>query len=154
TRSRIFEPFFTTKGLGKGTGLGLSTVYGIVKQSDGHIEVASEPGAGAAFKVYFPRIVAEGEDRMLGLAVAPHALHGRETILIVEDEDQVRSIVRHTLTLHGYRTLEARTGKEALGLGLQRLADVDLLVTDIVMPEIGGPELVRRLADQGAHVAV
>jgi len=144
TQSRIFEPFYTTKGVGKGTGLGLSTVYGIVQQSDGHIEVYSEPGRGAAFKVYLPRIDTASE--RLSLA-APQAqpTRGTETILVVEDEEQVRYVIRQTLELSGYSVIEAPDGRRALELCEQPGFRIDLVVTDIVMPELGGPELVRRL---------
>jgi len=140
TRERVFEPFFTTKEQGKGTGLGLSTVFGIVKQSGGSIFVYSEPGRGATFKLYFPR---SGEHRAVSEprmpAVQPSARG--ETILVAEDDDQVRAVVRRVLSRGGYRVLEARSGGEALAIAERHLESIDLLLTDVVMPEMGGPEL-------------
>jgi CheY-like chemotaxis protein len=144
-QARIFEPFFTTKPVGQGTGLGLSTVYGIVKQSDGFIWVYSEPALGTTFKIYLPRV---GAGRRLAAAGdgAAATRGGSETILIVEDEDMVRSLASRGLREHGYTVLEARHGADAL----QRLAlqptSVDLVISDVVMPEMGGRELGRRLA--------
>jgi CheY-like chemotaxis protein len=143
TRARIFEPFFTTKERGKGTGLGLSTVFGIMKQSGGAVDVVSRPGHGATFNVYFP-LVDAALDRPCASAPSP-TLHGTETILLVEDEDSVRTVVRSILSRHGYKVLEARTPEEALSLS-KRHAEIDLLISDIVMPRIDGPELSRRIA--------
>jgi PAS domain S-box-containing protein len=142
TKSRLFEPFFTTKGVGKGTGLGLATVYGIVKQSGGFIDVESEPGEGATFTVYLPAVLGEVEARREEEAPKP-AARGAETILLVEDEKLVRRYVATVLGGAGYRVLVADDPHEAL-----ELADgepVDLLLTDVVMPKIGGPELAARL---------
>jgi CheY-like chemotaxis protein len=144
-RSHVFEPFFTTKGPGKGTGLGLATVYGIVKQSGGFISVYSEPGRGTVFKMYFP--VAE-ERIAMGKSfsgVKPMS-RGTETILLVEDEDAVRSMVRVVLKQAGYTVLEASRGNEAIRLAGDHPGPVHLLITDVVMPEMGGRELVERLA--------
>jgi CheY-like chemotaxis protein len=143
-RAHIFEPFFTTKGLGKGTGLGLATVYGIVKQSGGFIYVYSEPVRGTAFKMYFP--VAEGG---VSTGKSLHGLkpmaRGTETILLVEDEDAVRSMVRVVLQQAGYTVLEASRGTEAIRLAGAHPGPVHLLITDVVMPEMGGRQLVERL---------
>jgi two-component system cell cycle sensor histidine kinase/response regulator CckA len=144
TLTRIFEPFFTTKEIGKGTGLGLATVYGIVKQSGGNIWVYSEPGRGATFKIYLPRVeetsAAEEPHRH---AAAPTT--GSETVLLVEDEDAVRFLVRNILESKGYRVLEARSGTEALSLCERHTGPLHLLLTDLVMPEMGGCELAEQL---------
>jgi len=143
TRSHLFEPFFTTKELGKGTGLGLSTVYGIVQQSGGQLEVWSEPGRGTSFQIRLPRT----EDQIEAPAAALPALPpGRETILLVEDEDGVRSLTRAILERSGYEVLEASNGVEALRLAASRAEGIDLLLTDVVMPEMDGRSLARRLA--------
>src|SRR5919112_2490748 len=145
TRSRIFEPFFTTKEPGKGTGLGLSTVYGIVKQSGGHIWVYSEIGRGTTFKLYFPLhrgpVPAPQMPRM-----APLPPRGAgATILLVEDEPSVRSTVRRLLERHEYRVLEAGNGQDALALIAARKGEVDLVLSDMVMPGMGGTELAGRV---------
>ena len=143
-QARLFEPFFTTKEFGKGTGLGLATVYGIVKQSGGYIWVYSEPGRGATFKVYLPRVEQAGEP-----VAAPQpparALGGTETILLAEDEAAVRNLARRVLEKHGYKLLLAATGRDGVQVAEQHAAPIDLLVTDVVMPEMGGRELAQRL---------
>ncbi len=145
TRARIFEPFFTTKGPGRGTGLGLAMVYGFVKQSGGHVEVESEVGRGTTFKVYLPR---SDETAPSGLpAPGPLTLPGgRETILLVEDQDAVRAFARHVLLAGGYTVLEARDGEEALRVAQQCPGPIDLLVTDVMMPRMSGPHLAEQLA--------
>ncbi len=143
TRARIFEPFFTTKGDGKGTGLGLSTVYGIVTQSDGQIDVVSSPGRGAAFRLYFPVCAEACSARQTGEHFG--ALAGTETVLLVEDEEAVRALVRSTLESQGYQMLEARNGDEAFQLALRYGGAIHLLVTDMVMPGMGGRQLAERL---------
>jgi CheY-like chemotaxis protein len=144
TQSHIFEPFFTTKEKGKGTGLGLSTVYGIVRQSGGYIEVESKPGRGATFKIYFPRVDGTVEETG-GETVAADSIRGRETVLLVEDEPGVRRLVNDTLRLHGYTVLEARHGIEALLTGAKHMGPIHLLLTDVVMPQMSGPEVAEKL---------
>jgi two-component system, cell cycle sensor histidine kinase and response regulator CckA len=144
TQTRIFEPFFTTKEVGKGTGLGLSIVFGIAQQAGGSVWVYSEPGKGTTFKVYLPRV--EGEVDVLRTPVSPENLRGTETILLVEDEEQVRAVVLNILRRQGYHVLPARDGAEALLLCERHSQPIDLLVTDVVMPRMSGPELARRLA--------
>jgi two-component system cell cycle sensor histidine kinase/response regulator CckA len=144
---RIFEPFFTTKEKGKGTGLGLATIYGIVKQSGGHISVRSEPGAGAQFSIFLPRAAATAE----GPEAAPRSpeqLRGRETLLLVEDEDAVRESERECLEQQGYTVLAAADGLAALELAAGCGREIQLLVTDVVMPKMSGSELGQRLLAQ------
>ncbi|MBA2457966.1 MAG: PAS domain S-box protein [Gemmatimonadales bacterium] len=144
TQGRIFEPFFTTKEPGKGTGLGLSTVYGIVEQSGGHITVASTLGRGATFTIHLPRY--EGPDSALPTRRDRRSLPGgTETLLLVEDETAVRSSARRLLERHGYAVLEARHGADALRVVDEAEREVDLVLTDLVMPEMGGHELVEHL---------
>jgi signal transduction histidine kinase len=145
TQTHIFEPFFTTKGPRKGTGLGLAMVYGIVKQSGGNIWVYSEPGKGASFKIYLPRIEGPIDGSQAGSSL-PAPVHGVETILLVEDEDSVRDLTRDILEAHGYTVLEARHGAEALRISEQHSGAIDLMLTDVVMPEMGGREVAERLA--------
>jgi len=145
TLGRIFEPFFTTKDIGKGTGLGLATVYGIVKQHEGWLEVNSEPGKGSTFDVFLPasdKVPAFAEEKASAAPVAG----GSETILIVEDEPVLRSMARDILEECGYRILEASSGREALDVWNQRANEIDLLLTDMVMPDgVSGADLVVQL---------
>jgi two-component system cell cycle sensor histidine kinase/response regulator CckA len=145
TRERLFEPFFTTKRLGKGTGLGLSMVYGIVKQSGGNIWVYSEVGRGTTFKVYLPRVDEGAPEYKRGLEVQ-EAARGTETILLAEDEEMVRRLAREVLEAFGYKVLEAANGGSALLICERNEGVIDLLVTDVVMPEMSGRELADRLS--------
>jgi two-component system, cell cycle sensor histidine kinase and response regulator CckA len=143
SQARVFEPFFTTKGKGKGTGLGLSTVFGIVKQSGGSVWLYSEPGKGTTFKVFLPS-VDEPTALIQGLD-SPLMVRGSETILLVEDDDQVRLATSGILRQSGYQVLEARSAGEAL-LQAEKNSTIDLLLTDVVMPQMSGPELAKRIA--------
>jgi len=146
TRANIFEPFFTTKEKGKGTGLGLSTVYGIVKQSSGYIWVYSEPGKGTTFKIFLPRVKME-EDEPSAVEVSPDTLRGDETILLVEDDPDVREVAEVILTQYGYQVIKAGSGEEALRLIRKNDHDIQLMITDVVMPGMSGRELVEKMAD-------
>ena len=144
TKARIFEPFFTTKERGKGTGLGLATVYGIIKQSGGCVWVESEPGSGARFDVYLPRVDEDPEDSAAEETDAAPARR-RKTVLVVEDEDGVRELASSFLQSAGYTVLTARDGTEALSIAERSEDPVHLLLTDVVMPKMRGPELAKRL---------
>jgi two-component system cell cycle sensor histidine kinase/response regulator CckA len=144
TQARIFEPFFTTKEKGKGTGLGLSTVYGIIKQSGGYVFVQSEINRGTVFTIYFPR-VDEPSEAVGATPVALAAVGGTETVLLVEDEDSVRQLVRETLESRGYRVLEAANGTDALALAAAHTDPIHLVITDVIMPGLSGHELVQQL---------
>ena len=146
TRARVFEPFFTTKDPGKGSGLGLSTVYGIVQQSGGAVWVYSEPGQGAVFKVYLPRIDADVESTTDDAAPSTATPRGTETILLVEDQEEVRELARDILLEHGYTVLEAGDPEEAWPVFDKHRATIDLLLTDVVMPRASGRQLADRLA--------
>ena len=142
TKARMFEPFFTTKPPGRGTGLGLSTVYGIVKQSGGNIWLYSEPGRGTTFKIYLPTVAALPED--IGKVVPVEAArHGGGTVLVVEDDDQLRRLTHRALAARGYTVLEADRGRAALDIARRHKGMIDLLLTDVVMPDTNG----RKLAD-------
>ena len=142
-RRHLFEPFFTTKQLGKGTGLGLSTVHGIVRQSGGSIEVYSEVGAGTVFKVYLP-VAGAAEEEELVLTL-PTTLTGAETVLVVEDEREVREFAVTVLTGFGYHVLEAASPHEALMLCQSESGDIHLMLTDVVMPQMSGRQLAESI---------
>ncbi len=143
-RARAFDPFYTTKEIGKGTGLGLAMVYTIVKQAGGHIDLETRRGAGTTFRIYLPRVMSPTVTPFDGTpSVRPKA--GSETVLLVEDEDMVRKVVRRTLLGQGYNVIEASNGKEALALALEDPARISLVLTDVMMPLMGGPELARQL---------
>jgi CheY-like chemotaxis protein len=144
TRQQIFEPFFTTKEPGKGTGLGLSTVFGIIKQHGGNVWVYSEPDKGTTFKIYLPQVESTGETP----ETAPTeiaSIYGTETILVVEDEEMVRRLVCETLSACGYEVLEAQSPNDALRLASERKGTFDLLLTDIIMPEMNGRDMYQKM---------
>lgn len=151
--AHVFEPFYTTKEEDKGTGLGLATVYGIVKQNGGFIWVYSEPGLGTTFKIYLPRIQS---------AIAPASIatpaqdspHGCETLLLVEDEVAVRESTREFLTRRGYTVLEASNGEEALRVSREYCGPIELMISDVVMPQMSGPNLAERLAAERPQMKV
>jgi len=153
TQEHIFEPFFTTKAPGEGTGLGLATVYGVVKQSGGNVWVYSEPGRGTTFKIYLPRV--DGEASAGEAAREPAAsARGHETVLVVEDTADLRETIREVLEERGYRVLAAADGEKALALVAERTGPIELLLTDVVMPKLGGAELARRVAELRPEIRV
>ncbi len=151
TRAHLFEPFFTTKGQGRGTGLGLSIVFGIVKQSGGNIEIYSEPGRGTSVKVYLPR-VDQGE--VMEAEYPAATPRGTETILLVEDEDMVRKLVRETLEREGYKLLDAAGPLEAQKIVHEYRGPIHLMITDVVMPKLSGRELADRVSDARPEMKV
>jgi nitrogen-specific signal transduction histidine kinase/CheY-like chemotaxis protein len=150
----IFDPFFTTKGLGEGTGLGLSTVYGIVKQSGGNVLVESEQGLGATFRVYFPLAAPTPAEETMARQQASRSVRGRETVLVVEDASLVREFTAHILKDMGYQVHTACNGRDALQLLDHTASNVDLVITDTVMPEIGGRELERSIRARSSKLPV
>jgi CheY-like chemotaxis protein len=145
TLSHIFEPFFTTKETGKGTGLGLSIVYGIVQQSEGHIWVYSEPNLGTTFKIFLPSLKEAGNVPSEATAESKAKVTGTETILLVEDDEAIRKLAVRLLCNHGYKVLEAEDGIAALKLVQEYDAKIHLLISDVVMPRMGGPELAGQI---------
>lgn len=145
TLARVFEPFFSTKGLGKGTGLGLSTVYGIVRQSGGSLWVYSEEGSGTIFKIYLPRATDPAQRLQGNTAPKEELKGGDETILLAEDNDSVRQLTRQILEAHGYKVLEAQNGTDALQLANRHSGNIQMLLTDVVMPGMSGKILSEHL---------
>jgi PAS domain S-box-containing protein len=143
TKARIFEPFFTTKPTGQGTGLGLSTVYGIVKQSGGHVSVQSAPGKGSTFTIFMPRVDEPVETR--DKTQAPDVAGGAESILVAEDEENVRRLIRRVIEHSGYHVLMASTPHEAIDIAKHHPGPIDLLLTDVIMPEMTGPALAAQI---------
>jgi CheY-like chemotaxis protein len=144
TQAHIFEPFFTTKEMGRGTGLGLATVYGVVKQSEGYIWVYSEPGHGATFKIHLPRAESAAAPAVAAPRVA-HAVHGNETLLVVEDSDSLRELAGTILEGAGYTVLEARNGTEALEVAARHTGTIHALLSDVIMPGMSGRVLAEKL---------
>jgi two-component system, cell cycle sensor histidine kinase and response regulator CckA len=144
TIAHIFEPFFTTKEVGKGTGLGLSTVYGVVKQSNGYIWVYSEPGQGSVFRIYLPQVV-ESADQIRPDESPTEPLRGTETVLLVEDEPSVRTLTRIMLEQNGYTVLEAENGANAIAIAKEHQGHIHLLLTDVLMPKMNGPEVSEKV---------
>jgi len=151
-KARIFEPFFTTKCVGKGTGLGLAVVHGIVSQSDGQIELRSEPGSGTTFKIYLPAV--EGEASTMEAVESAEPLRGKEIILLVEDEENVRGLVSLVLRAYGYEVLVATDGRDALRLAKSHAGAIDLLLTDVVMPHLSGRQVADALQPQFPRMKV
>jgi CheY-like chemotaxis protein len=153
-RDRIFEPFFTTKKIGEGTGLGLSMVFGVVKQSEGHIAVSSQPQAGTSFEILLPRCRDGESDKSRRASETGLETRGDATILLVEDDDDVRSLISETLAAKGYKVLEAGNGEMALAMSASVTQDIHLLITDVIMPRMGGRELAERLCRQRPDLRV
>jgi CheY-like chemotaxis protein len=144
TLSHVFEPFFTTKDVGKGTGLGLATVYGIVKQNDGFIDLRSEPGQGTVFTIYLPRHLEKGVRERTD-AMVPTIHPGQETILVVEDESPLLNVTQRMLERRGYNVLTANTPGQAIQVAREHAGNIDLLITDVVMPEMNGRDLAKNI---------
>ena len=154
TRKRVFEPFFTTKEMGKGVGLGLSTVYGIVKQSGGYIWVDSELGKGSIFSLYFPKVNKPIQNNGTHEKDVIESYRGNETVLVVEDEQEVRKLVCSSLREYGYKVFCASNGVEALDFVRDNNLEIDLLLTDVIMPKMDGHELSIQLSEVCPFVKV
>jgi len=154
TQAQIFDPFFTTKELGRGTGLGLSTVYGIVKQSGGYIWVYSEVGHGTTFKIYLPQTTETDEPATVAESFAASTVRGSETILLVEDDGQVRELTRSVLAACGYAVLIPTDARAALAMAEEHAVNIRLLLTDVIMPGINGRELARHLVERNPAIKV
>jgi len=152
TRQRIFEPFFTTKEVGKGTGLGLSIAYGIIKQHNGYINVYSEPGKGTSFRIYLPLVKAQAAE--LKVEEPEPVRGGSETILLAEDEPEVREITQKMLAEFGYNVITVVDGEEAVAKFRERMGEIDLAILDMVMPRKGGPEVYREIKGLSPGVKV
>src|SRR5262249_39097123 len=144
TLQSIFDPFFTTKGPGKGTGLGLSTVYGIVRQNGGWIEAWSRGSQGASFRIYLPRTDACQTLKERAMSEPTKTLHGEGTVLVVEDQEEVRRLTKTVLNSYGYHVLEAASEAEASAIAREYSGDIDLLLTDVILPGVNGKELSDR----------
>ncbi len=153
TQRRVFEPFFTTKSLGRGTGLGLSTVYGIVKQHEGWITLDSEPGTGTTFRCYFPRST-DIEEEIVAVSETKSPLDGKETILLVDDEEMILDLGRQILTMRGYHVLTSRDGREAIAMFLERKEEIDLVLLDLTMPHMSGLEVLEQIRKIDPQVKV
>jgi two-component system cell cycle sensor histidine kinase/response regulator CckA len=156
-QARMFEPFFTTKKPGQGTGLGLAIVYGVVKQTGGWITSRSEPGKGTSFDLYFPQVHAATREAVTESAarkVSASAISGTETILLVEDQEGIRELAREYLRQKGYTVLDAADGNEGLRVAAEYKNPIHLLLTDVVMPNVGGQELAKRLAQERGQIKV
>lgn len=156
-KEKIFEPFFTTKAVGKGTGLGLSSVYGIVKQTGGYVFCDSEPGRGALFRILLPRhtpLPDEAPAKKEAVKAAAADLTGQGAVLLVEDEEAVRAFGARALSSRGYTVLEAATGLEALDVVERSDGKIDLIVSDVVMPEMDGPTMLGELRKRGVKAKV
>jgi CheY-like chemotaxis protein len=151
-KAQMFEPFFTSKDKGKGTGLGLSTVYGVVAQTGGEIEVESEPGKGSHFKLYFP--LAEGTPEDLPSTSGDATPVGLETVLLVEDEPGVRTLAETVLKKLGYKVLVADSGEAALAIWGEKRGSIDVLLTDVIMPQMSGGDLAHRLREMNPRLKI
>jgi CheY-like chemotaxis protein len=152
--ARIFDPFFTTKPVGKGTGLGLAMVYGFLKQSGGHVEVDSRLDQGTTFRLYLPLVGEPSVEAPPRRPELPKGAGGAETILLVEDEDAVRRLCMRVLVASGYSVLEARNGEEAIELMARHAGELDLLVTDLVMPRVGGRQLAAKFRESSPELRI
>ena len=152
TYSHVFEPFFSTKAKGKGTGLGLATVYGIIKQNKGYIWLETSPGKGTKVDVYLPLVKSAAKEKTDKIPAV--TLRGNETVLLVEDDSEVRNLARHILVENGYTVLEAMQGVEALDISRRHQGPIHLLITDVIMPEIGGHELAVQLIKERPGIDV